>query len=596
MKSAPEQITSSISELVKYEAQLFESLNKLKQLELENKTNTEEYEKETEQSLLYSTREKSVLDSIDCTPYQFEKSFKSIISNLTNFVPQYFKDEQTIEVKQRLLRVLGSKCKKLADKYKDFECEENIETMDLDTEFYGNDDLFEAIHNQIEMQRLIKIQEFIDKVDDLEEKAALIEEKFNLLYENKEIHDQLLQSSMNPYFLFIISDDILIQTLKVDKQKFEKQKEEQIINSIDDMIELSDIDKIEDINDIEQIVKQDCDLSFGYFLLNSLSTTQISKYLTEYKKDYQKYRKPTHKLMINMMNNILKKECCAVSTELLDQFISLIKLSEIIAEKHKILCELEKQNLKHSPEFEKIKQELTYYLELETDLLDNFEFNIQESDTLTDILDNHLPLLLKNEKNVTAVRKRIGNMIPDLIDDFSAVAYDEDISYIIHQNFITKTLKRLDQIIQEEEDLTVKNKLIEEKYLQCSYYRCINNDMIETDFQPNKLSILDDNSIADLLRIHNFEYGYDKNAELYVIGNVILHEIISADKKHQSIGYILYKKICLEEILKGINYENILDLEYQYDTQIKEARQPQMVEAKFKVKTLFQNAKPKYLK
>lgn len=596
MKSAPEQITSSISELVKYEAQLFESLNKLKQLELENKTNTEEYEKETEQSLLYSTREKSVLDSIDCTPYQFEKSFKSIISNLTNFVPQYFKDEQTIEVKQRLLRVLGSKCKKLANKYKDFECEENIETMDLDTEFYGNDDLFEAIHNQIEMQRLIKIQEFIDKVDDLEEKAALIEEKFNLLYENKEIHDQLLQSSMNPYFLFIISDDILIQTLKVDKQKFEKQKEEQIINNIDDMIELSDIDKIEDINDIEQIVKQDCDLSFGYFLLNSLSTTQISKYLTEYKKDYQKYRKPTHKLMINMMNNILKKECCAVSTELLDQFISLIKLSEIIAEKHKILCELEKQNLKHSPEFEKIKQELTYYLELETDLLDNFEFNIQESDTLTDILDNHLPLLLKNEKNVTAVRKRIGNMIPDLIDDFSAVAYDEDISYIIHQNFITKTLKRLDQIIQEEEDLTVKNKLIEEKYLQCSYYRCINNDMIETDFQPNKLSILDDNSIADLLRIHNFEYGYDKNSELYVIGNVILHEIISADKKHQSIGYILYKKICLEEILKGINYENILDLEYQYDTQIKEARQPQMVEAKFKVKTLFQNAKTKYLK
>ena len=612
MRNTNEQIEQAIIELIEFEVKILESVETLKKLELLNDTNTKTYEKECEQALLYSIKEDRILNNIDCLPFEFEECIKEIIFNIGIYLPEEMSEIQKQDIEAKLARILGSKCKELVQNHtNDEDYDENeFEVIDFPTDFYGLDDTYEAINNQIEMQRLIFIQKFIDNATNNEVKKEAIEEKFRLIYENKEIIDNLLNSNMNPYFLFETPDDVIAKSLEMNNETFQAQKKEQIKDNISNFIDYFDTEEIEDINDMNQIMNNDCDLAFIYYLLNTLPTPDLSDYLVEYQSEY-KEDKQQYKLIINMINDSLKerkdykkpsselsecKTCFAISEELFKKFSSLIKLSELIIDKFSILCELEKQNLKQSEDFGKHKKELASYLEFEKEIIDAFDFSIQESDTLTDILENHLDLLLKNTNNKGAIKKRIGSMIPDLIDDFSAVAYEEEVTFTIHQTFITKTLKKFDEIIQKETNIEIKNKLIEEKYLQYSYNQCINQDLISTNFTPSEISLLDENTIIDLLEIHDFEYGYDKNVELYVIGNAIIHEIINNDKKYFSQGYITYRKICLEEILKNLNVENILDLECQYNIQIKQTDKNQKVENKFKIKTIFKKAKPEYLK
>lgn len=611
MRSNPEQIKDAVACLVEYEIKMLESTENLKKLEILDMTNTKEYEKECENGQLYTTKEQRILDSIDCYPYEFEQNFQEIVINLTNYLPNNITENQIIKIDSRLMRILGQKCNELAGKYQNPEYEEDIDVINMETEFYGNDDLYEAINNQIEMQRITQLQKFIDQTKDIEERKEMIEEKFSLIYDNRIIHNQLLEAKMNPYFLFETPDDIIIKNLKIEKEKFGAQRTQQIIDTISDFIDFIDTDIFENINDVKQIIKQDCDLAFAYFLLNKLPTQALTQYLIECEEEYNEFKESQFKLATNMINDVLKerndyvepssellerKTCFALPEQLLEQFVSLIKLAELITIKHNILCELEKQNLNDSEEFEKNKKELIAYLEFEKDILDTFDFSSKESDTLVDILDNHLEILLKNKKNASSVKKRIGNMLPNLIDDFSAVAYEETISFIIHQTFILKTLKQFDEMIRAESNEQIKNKLLEEKYRQFSYHRCINEDMVSTNFAPSKVTILDEATIIELLDVHDFEYGYDKNVELYVLGNAIIHEIINSNQKHPNLGYVLYREICLEEILKNLNDENIIDLEHQFNTQMKNAKQSKKIDSHFKIKTIFKKAKPKYIK
>lgn len=609
MKNTPEQIEGAIIELIEFEVKMLKSMNIFKQLELLNATNTKTYEKECGNALLYSIKEDRILNSIDCLPSEFEEGIKGIIFNLDLYLED-MNELQKQDIEARLTRIFGNKCKELTQKHDNGEEYEDgeIEVINFSADIYGQDDKYESINEQIEMQRLIFLQQFIDNTNDDKIKEEATEEKFRLIYENKKITDNLLQSNMNPYFLFETPDDVIAKSLEMKDETFKAQKKEQLHDYISDSIDFLDTEEIKDINNINQIIKSDCDLAFIYYLLSTLPTNELSEYLIEYQSEYNDDKQPQYNLMINMLNDILKdrkdykklssellecKSCFAISDELFEQFSSLIKLSELIVEKFKILCEIEKQNLKHSDEYIKSKKELESYLEFEQEILNDLDFSLDESETLTDILDAHLPILLQHKHNASIVKKRIGSMVPDLIDDFSAVAYDENVSYTIHQTLILNTLQKFEEKIDKEQNKEIKDKLIEEKYLQCCYNRCINLDMVHVDFEPSKITILDDTTIAELLDIHDFEYGFDKNVELYVLANALIHEVVHS--KHKNIGYILYRQVCLEEILKNLNDENILDLEEQYNTQITQSKKQQNIENNFKIKKIFKKVKPKYL-
>ncbi len=635
MRTKTNQIRDAVVSILAFEIKIFEnteilkkiekSMQALKELEITElakqsgyqNTLVEQYKKACEEALSYSSLEQAVWNGIDCFSYELNEIFPPIIEDLGDFLSKYTNASQIYEVNQRLTELFCQKCIELHEKYKEYEKIPKDESIIIDDDEYNamanyadfveNNPLYKAINDQIKMKRIIKLQESIDKASDPKDAKEMIEEKFMLIYANKEIHDKLLEVQMNPYSLLEVPDDILIEELKIDEKRFKGQKEVQYIDEINQLIDFMWEQVFEDVSDIKQIIKRNCDLEFVYFLLTQLSTKSLVAFSKETQEIYNGDQEKRYLFIINAIKEILSERkdykktpaeileettCFPLSENLVEKFVSLIKLSELIINKLNILCDLEKKNLKTSKEFEENKKELESYLEFEADTLKEFDFNIDERETLIQVLDNFLGLLLKDENNSYLVKNRIINMFPKTN---SSEEHEEEISSTINHAFILKTLKQFDEAIQKETDPKRKESLIEEKYLQYSFNRCINYDIVSADFDLSKVTVLDDITMADLLKMHDFEYACSKNIELYALGKAILYEIADSEKHYSNLGYITYRKICLEEILKSLNIENILDLESHYDNQIKEASNKQTVERTFGIKKLFKELKPRYL-
>ena len=569
------------------------SLNELETMEYKNLHTSKEYQKETEKILITQTKIKRLLEKLNSAPAEIEYHASLIISNTE------IKENEN-ETIMSFISLIDEKCRELI-KQDDYENEEdNYVTY----ENYGETDTHIRIKNQIEQLRIINLQKRIDKEQNRNKKQELIEYKFRLIKEDPYIAEELVKVQMNPNLLFLNPDDIEAQILKIHPEKYKIEKENQISQYIEDAIEFLELDKtIQDKNNLQEIIEKDCDFEFINTLLNLLSTPMLvnlktlpnqtqnyqilNKMINEQLNQREDYIKPSPELLEN-------EECVAVPEKTLTEFISLIKLSELIIEKHNTLCSLEKQNKKNNPQYKQELKTLIYYLEFEKEILDNLEITDEIVEKLEELTTNNLEIFLKNKTNKNIVRKRIENMIPNLIDDFTTSAQADKVAYVINQTYELKTLKELQKIIDKEECIPIKNKLIEEKYKACSHNQCINYDIALTDFEPSNITILDDITTAELLGISHLEYSADKEEELYIIGNKILYEMLKEENKNES--YIYYKTICLEEVLKNISLESLLALEEQYDSQIIEIKKhKQDSKQKLKIKSLFKKLKPKYL-
>jgi len=598
-----QEIEDIMTFLIRFEIQIIESMQELKNLEMLGMTTTEAYLEECEKIRVYSKKENMLLEKIKCLPCEFEKHTQDVIINLENYAAN-LDEEQRTKLLNRLIEIFGHKCKELVKENDDPETEDEYEdTLVFYEDEYGLDDIGEQITLQNDIIQIKKIQDFIDREDDETEKEELIDYKFNLVSQSKIMTDQMLEVGMNPYFLFENPEDVVIKELETDEEKFQTRKKEKIILMIDSLIDI----KIKKAANVEQTLMDNIDLAVIKEVLDTLTTPDLTELLTKYCDESKKSNNSNYKIIIEILKHVLNKRkdyiapssklhenqmCNAIPKEVLDSFISLIKLAELIVQKHKELCKLEKVDLKNTIEYQTTLKTLASYLEFEKEGLSTFEFDSSIGETLEDILNYHLDILLQNKDNTKAVRKRISNMIPELNPDFASIAGDNEIAYSIHQNFYLKTIKKLDTIIQKTKNKKLKKKLIDEKYRQSSYHQCIGDDMISTAFTPVQAFIFDEETQIEVLGISDYEYGFDKNEEFYVLGNMIIYDMIN---NRMNDGEVIYSKICLMEILDNINYENLYGLEEQYNQQIATTgKRSKKSMKKLQLQPLFKKRKPNY--
>jgi len=587
--------------LIGFQIRILESIQELKNLEILKMTSTEAYLEQCENIRIYSKKEKMLLARIKCLPCEFEKHAQSVITNLENYVPVDLDEEQINILSSRLIEIFGYKCKELVKENIEAEEDEGVELFYSDE--YGTDDIGEQIELQINTVRLREIQEFIDKEEDEAERKELIEYKYNLICESKMMTVQMLEVEMNPHFLFSKPEDVVIKELSIDENDLRIRKKQEIILIIDYLIDIV----ISPAGNIEKTLKSNVELAILQELLDSLSTPDLAELLNKYLNESRSSNKPNYKVITEIIDYTLNKRadyiepsselnenklCDCIPGEIFDKFVSLIKLSELIVEKHKELCKLEKNVLKGTPQYETALKTLANYLEIEKELLDDFDFSSNISETLEDILNDYLDILLKNKNNAKMVQKRISNMLPDINLYFTGLGCDNEITYSIHTQFYLKTIKRLEEMIGRVKNTQLKRQLIEEKYRQASYHQCIGEDMISTNFTPTQVYIFDEETLIEVLGISDLEYGFNKDEELYILGNMILYDMIS---NHMNDGSVIYGKICLKEILENVSYETLYSLETLYDEQMSLPRKnSKRILKKLQLKPLFKKRQTSY--
>ncbi len=584
MTNNQESLVDKLVSVLELQIKTFESLKELEIMDMAHLQMSEEYKKEIEKLNIYLTKINHIINSINCHPKDLEYDAQYILYNIHNYLTEVPEIDE-YELSSCLSQIISQKIKELINQQEfiNEEDEDYEEMLVMEEENYGETDIHISIINQIELSRIKKIEEFISKQKDPVKKEMLIQYKYRLIRSNKSIADQLIQASMNTDYLIEVPDDIEATKNNIHEQNYKNQKELMIIDYIKDSLECFELsDDIQDKNDINEIINKDIDFAFVDFLLNQISTNYLKSFLIELKNENTENLNIVSLLTQNILNQredyikpsselLDNKECVAIKEETLNKFISLIKLSELIVEKHNELCELEKQNQKETEDYNKKINTLKTYLEFEKEALQDLEITYDEAEVLDELLENNLSLLLKNKRYKKLVQKRLENMIPDLANEFVVSCQSHKVFYIIHQTYHLTVLKQFQEIINKEKHPHLKNKLIEEKYRVCASHQCINDDLVSTSFNPDKATILNDQTISDILNISEVEYASDKDEELYVIASQIMHEMLNT--KHKTESYIYYQTLCLEEILSSISLENIIDLEEQYNSQINAIKQ-----------------------
>lgn len=610
MQNNQEPLVDKLVAILELQIKTFESLKELELMDMASLQMSEEYKQEIETLNIYLMKINRIINSIDCYPQDLEYDAQYILYNIHNYLEKVPEIDE-YELSSCLSQIISQKIKELVSKQKFIDDEDEdyeAEMLVMTDENYGETDIHLSIINQIEILRIKKIEEFISQEKDQKKKETLVQYKYRLIRSNKSIADQLIQASMNTEYLLEVPDDIEALKNSVHEQNYKNQKELMIIDYIKDSLECFELsDDVKDKNNINEIISKDIDFAFVEFLLNQISTDYLKSFLIEIQNDENvdnanivslltqntlnqrdDYIKPSSELLEN-------KECVAIKEETLNKFISLIKLSELIIEKHQELCDLEKQNQKETEEYNKILNTLKTYLEFEKEALQDLEMTDDEAKELDELLENNSSLILKNKKHEKLVQKRLENMIPDLANKFVVSGQSHNVLSVIHQTYHLTILKQFQEIIDKEMHPQLKNKLIEEKYKVCAAHQCISDDMASVSFNPDKATILDDQTITELLNVSELEYACDKDEELYVIANHIMHEMLNT--KHKTESYIYYQTLCLEEILNSISLENIIALEEQYNAQLNTIKpNKENPEKRLRLKPLFQKIKPQYLK
>lgn len=360
-------------------------------------------------------------------------------------------------------------------------------------------------------------------------------------------------------------------------------------------------------------------LDFGFLekILGMVSTPALTSYQVQAKIDYNFGQTDYLKQLIEIIDGILesREDYIKPSDEvydvefgqglpekMMDNFFALIKLSHLIYMKHEELCELHLKGLKDSEEYKSCLRHLEQYLEFEKSYLDKMYIFEDTAEIYIDMLENSLDLIVTDgmvldDSGVTSVsdeekfalKTRLQDLMPVLKGEKTDIDTSQQVIYSIELAHAQRVFKAFYNYIESGIDADLNQQLIREMYKQSFYNSCITMDMVGSSFNPNDITVMDDELSSTLLNVSLREYGYDKDLRLYSMAFLLLDYI---NDNLDDRARILFNVIRLQELLKDISFESVYGLQHRYQDI---TNQKGNSEKTLKLMPLFKSVLPDYM-
>ncbi len=583
-----------------------------------SQNNKKMFESAVKELKVCAVREEYYLDQMTCPLTLFQECVNAFMIKVppmlhsqypyinVNLNKQTLKLETDIEsIYKRLKNILDIKMKTLVLK--------NNEKLsyELDTDLDIKQALtLEAVREDININKLKHVNEYIHK-STLENKHLLYY-RYVLMQQTKGITDKLLAVNMDIDQLPNLTAEKAAKNLGISLLEYIAHKDFLILQEFSEVVlylelGLLDIDKV--FNQYEKLMLEN--------LLAGLSYESLTKYFNIFNKKYKWTKKKNKKQVLRVIKNVLAKKevkmkertqnksCVAISPENMNNFVALIKLSELIYDKHQLLLKLDIKGEKDSEDYHHHLHELEHYQDFQNEILNKLDLYDEDFMILRPIVENELSIFLKESeltyfdgkqfsfkplhKKCHDIQERLYNLIPGLDANMKSVAVDSKYAYHIHKNLLVSSLIKE----QEDKEKTTEAKL-KQLYDESYRYPMLTEEIVMTKFRPNLLPLMDDEVMLNLLNINAPVYYYIKDEELYIMGLKFLTELMENTKiNNEHVNYIMAN---LDIILSSISAENLSDLKEHLNMLKENKLKRKNQERILKLDSLFEKKLPYYLK
>ncbi len=560
-------------------------------------------------------REQNYIDQIDCPPNLLKACTNILLINLPKTIREKYpyinielnyqniKLETDVEcIYKRIKNILDIKTNELALQHNEKISNEKPAILGVKQVI----DL-EKVRTNINIIKLKHVNSYLDKPNF--DEANLNYYKYILIHQTKEITDKLIAANMDIEKLPNLTETQAAKELGLSLLEYKAHKEFLILQELSEVI----------INLELGILDEKFFNGFGKLmlinLLNELSDATLRHYLNIFDKKYTWTNENNKKQILDIIQNVLEKKevkmiekthnepCVAIPPQIMHAFVSLIKLSEIIYDKHQRLWQLDREGKKQSEEYKQIIHELESYQTFQMEILDKLELNEDMLTVLMPIVENELPFFLKEtklnhfdgyqfsfplkfNKKCESIKERLYNLIPNLDPKFKSLAADSKYAYYIHKNLLLSVFVKE----QNNQEATKVKQLYEESYR----YPMLTEELILTNFRPERIPLMDDDITMQLLNLSRQVYYYIKDEELYVIGLKFLSELFENKKINEThFGYLMAN---LDKILSSVSAENLSGLKDHLQMLEENNLGHKNKERTLKLNSLFENNLPYYLK